>query len=189
MSRLPFQVEKIQTDYGAEFQSSVHWTCLTREWATSAFGRPHPGSREKWSARTGFTPKSSTDYSTVPSRTMPAWEDYYTYHRPHGGLGGQTRRTQARRVPPPSVTQLALDAAAVQLAQSGQPRAPSPPPTVHRRRRSPAGPVRISQDRGDALPVDPVEHQRRINYLQRDTPLVGNRARFAMSNAYARTAG
>jgi hypothetical protein len=117
------------------------------------------------------------------------WEDYYTYHRPHGGLGGQTRRTQARRVPPPSVTQLALDAAAVQLAQSGQPRAPSPPPTVHRRRRSPAGPVRISQDRGDALPVDPVEHQRRINYLQRDTPLVGNRARFAMSNAYARTAG
>ena len=55
LSRLPFQVEKIQTDNGAEFQSSFHWHGSTRASATSTSGRPLHGSTEKSSDHTAST--------------------------------------------------------------------------------------------------------------------------------------
>ena len=73
-------------------------TSLTRESAISTSGQPPPDSTEKWSVRTGSTPKSSTrlldgvieDDTGLFNQKLKEWEDYYNYHRPHGGLGGQT---------------------------------------------------------------------------------------------------
>jgi transposase len=59
LSRLPFQVEKIQTDNGAE-----------------EFYRLLDGVVE--------------DDAGLFNQKLKEWEDYYNYHRPHGGLGGQT---------------------------------------------------------------------------------------------------
>jgi hypothetical protein len=72
LSRLPFQVEKIQTDNGANSSPASTGTCSIRASATSTSGRPLPGSTEKSSDHTASTPKSSTDYSTASSKTTPA---------------------------------------------------------------------------------------------------------------------
>jgi transposase len=70
LSRLPFQVEKIQTD--RNFSPASTGTCLIRASVISTSGRPPPGSTEKSSVHTASTPKSSTDCSTVSSKTTPA---------------------------------------------------------------------------------------------------------------------
>ena len=70
VSRLPFHVEKIQTD--RNFSPASTGTCLIRASVISTSGRPPPASTEKSSVDTASTPKSSTDCSTVSSKTTPA---------------------------------------------------------------------------------------------------------------------
>jgi Integrase core domain len=87
-----------QTDNGAEFQSSFHGHVLDQGIGHIYIRPGTPRLNGKVGLHTASTPRSSTDYSTVLLRTTPAcstkdsrnWEDCYNYHRPHGGLGGQT---------------------------------------------------------------------------------------------------
>jgi hypothetical protein len=70
--------------------------------------RPH-GSTARSSVPTASTPKSSTECSTASSSTTPQvfnqklqeWEDFYNFHRPHGGPDGQTPYERLRQSPPP----------------------------------------------------------------------------------------
>jgi hypothetical protein len=74
LSRLPFQVEKIQTDNGAEFQSSFHWHVLDQGIGHIYIrpATPRLNGKVERSHRIASTPKSSTGCSTVWWRTMPA---------------------------------------------------------------------------------------------------------------------
>ena len=98
LSRLPFQVEKIQTDNGAEFQSSFHWHVLDQ-------GIGHIYIRPATPRLNGKVERSHRidaeefyrlldgvveDDTGLFNQKLKEWEDYYNYHRPHGGLGGQT---------------------------------------------------------------------------------------------------
>jgi transposase-like protein len=94
LSRLPFQVEKIQTDNGAEFQSSFHWHVLDQGIGHHIYIRPatlrlngnversHPYRRRR----------VPTDYSTALSRTTPACST-----RSSGNGRTTTTTTGARR--------------------------------------------------------------------------------------------
>jgi hypothetical protein len=65
LEKLPFQVEVVQTDNGAEFQGALHWHLLDLASATSTSNPPHQGSTGRSNARTGSTPRSSTECSTA----------------------------------------------------------------------------------------------------------------------------
>ncbi len=60
-SRLPFTIERVQTDNGSEFQSAFNLHLLDQIDDTNLF--------------------NDNDQE---------WEDYYNYYRSHGGLAGQT---------------------------------------------------------------------------------------------------
>jgi len=62
LERLPFRVEVIQTDNGAEFQSQFHYHLLD----------------------------GVVIDDTKVFNDKREWENFYNYHRPHGGLGDQT---------------------------------------------------------------------------------------------------
>ena len=106
LEKLPFRVEVIQTDNGAEFQGAV------------PLARPRPrdrprlhqaarrrGSTARSSDPTASTPRSSTGCSTASciddtelfNDKLQEWEDFYNFHRPHGGLGGQTPYERLRQ--------------------------------------------------------------------------------------------
>jgi transposase len=76
--KLPFRVEVVQTDNGAEFQSAFHWhvlDCGVQHVCTSS--QPHPGSTARWSAHIGSTLMSSIASSmawcsTTPSSSPPS---------------------------------------------------------------------------------------------------------------------
>jgi len=112
LSRLRFQGEKVQTDNGAEFQSSFHWHVLDQ-------GIGHIYIRPATPRLTGKVQRSHRidaeefyrlldgvveDDTGLFNDKLREWEDYYNYHRPHGGLGGQTpykrllQKTQAQPV-------------------------------------------------------------------------------------------
>ncbi|GGQ11845.1 IS481 family transposase [Streptomyces griseomycini] len=98
LQRLPFQVEVIQTDNGAEFQSAFHWHVLDK-------GIAHTYVKPRTPRLNGKVERSHRidaeefyrlldgvviDDAEVFNDKLREWEDYYNYHRPHGGLGGQT---------------------------------------------------------------------------------------------------
>jgi transposase InsO family protein len=98
IARLPFPVEKIQTDNGAEFQSAFHWHVLDQ-------GIGHTYIRPATPRLSGKVERSHRidaeefyrlldgaviDDAGVFNDKLKEWEDYYNYQRPHGGLGGQT---------------------------------------------------------------------------------------------------
>ncbi|WP_448499206.1 integrase core domain-containing protein [Mycobacterium syngnathidarum] len=98
LSRLPFQVEKVQTDNGAEFQSSFHCHVLDQgigdiciRPATPRLNgkveRSHRIAAEEFYRLIGGVVEDDTG---LFNEKLKEWEDYYNYHRPHGGLGGQT---------------------------------------------------------------------------------------------------
>jgi transposase InsO family protein len=110
LERLPFRVEVIQTDNGAEFQSLFHYHLLDR-------GISHDYIKPRTPRLNGKVERSHRidneefyqlldgmviDDTKVFNDKLREWEDFYNYHRPHGGLGGQTpyerlkQRTQAR---------------------------------------------------------------------------------------------
>ena len=105
LSRLPFGVEVIQTDNGAEFQSSFHWHVLDK-------GVQHVYIKPRTPRLNGKVERSPRidaeefyrlldgvliDDSQLFRDKLQEWEDYYNYHRPHGGLGGQTPYERLRQ--------------------------------------------------------------------------------------------
>ncbi|MFL6098590.1 MAG: IS481 family transposase [Actinomycetales bacterium] len=110
LQRLPFQVQVIQTDNGAEFQSQFHYQVLDK-------GAGHVYIKPRTPRLNGKVERSHRidaeefyrmldgvviDDAKIFNDKLQEWENFYNYHRPHGGLGGQTpyerlrQKTQAR---------------------------------------------------------------------------------------------
>jgi transposase InsO family protein len=98
LERLPFQVQVVQTDNGAEFASSFHYHVLDK-------GIGHTYIKPRTPRLNGKVERSHRidaeefyrlldgtviDDAKIFNDKLREWEDYYNYHRPHGGLGGQT---------------------------------------------------------------------------------------------------
>jgi len=105
LARLPFRVEVIQTDNGAEFQSAFHWHVLDK-------GIGHVYIKPRTPRLNGKVERSHRidaeefyrlldgvliDDTQLFTDKLQEWEDYYNYHRPHGGLGGQTPYERLRQ--------------------------------------------------------------------------------------------
>ena len=100
----------VQTDNGAEFQSSFHWH-LERLDIRHAYIRPrtpHLNGKVERSHRVDdqefyqlLDKNGIRDEIHLFNEQLREWEDYYNYHRPHGALDGQTpyERLLAKREP------------------------------------------------------------------------------------------
>ncbi|MEX0663631.1 MAG: IS481 family transposase [Acidimicrobiia bacterium] len=98
LEKLPFQVETIQTDNGAEFQSGFHWHVLDRginhvyiKPATPRLNgkveRSHRIDAEEFYRMLDGVVIDTTEMFNLK---LQEWEDFYNFNRPHGGLDGQT---------------------------------------------------------------------------------------------------
>ncbi|WP_415623357.1 integrase core domain-containing protein, partial [Mycobacterium simiae] len=105
LERLPFPVQVVQTDNGAEFQSAFHYHVLDK-------GIGHRYIKPRTPRLNGKAERSHRidaeefyalldgvviDDAKVFNNKLREWEDYYNYHRPHGGLGGQTPYERLRQ--------------------------------------------------------------------------------------------
>ena len=105
LEKLPFQVQVVQTDNGSEFGSSFHWHLLDK-------GVGHRYIKPRTPRLNGKVERSHRidaeefyrlldgaviDDAKVFNDKLQEWEDYYNYHRPHGGLGGQTPYERLRQ--------------------------------------------------------------------------------------------
>jgi transposase InsO family protein len=106
LEKLPFKVEQIQTDNGAEFQSKFHWHVLDR-------GIRHVYIKPRTPRLNGKVERSHRidneefyrmldhgiviDDTNVFNDKLQEWEDFYNFHRPHGGLDGQTPYERLRK--------------------------------------------------------------------------------------------
>ena len=105
LQKLPFHVERIQTDNGAEFQSAFHWHVLDR-------GIQHIYIKARTPRLNGKVERSHridneefyrglqgvvVDQSALFTTKLQEWEDFYNFDRPHGGLGGQTPYERLRQ--------------------------------------------------------------------------------------------
>jgi transposase InsO family protein/transposase-like protein len=105
LERLPFQVEIVQTDNGAEFQGSFHWHLLDR-------GIGHVYIKPATPRLNGKVERSHridneefyrmlegvvVDDSGLFNEKLQEWENFYNFHRPHGGLRGQTPYERLRQ--------------------------------------------------------------------------------------------
>lgn len=105
LERLPFSVQVVQTDNGAEFQSAFHYHVLDK-------GVGHRYIKPRTPRLNGKVERSHRidaeefyalldgvviDDANVFNNKLKEWEDYYNYHRPHGGLGGQTPYERLRQ--------------------------------------------------------------------------------------------
>ncbi|CDM74695.1 IS481 family transposase [Mycobacterium marinum] len=105
LSQLPFQVETVQTDNGAEFQSAFHWHVLDQ-------GINHIYIKPRTPRLNGKVERSHRidaeefyrlldgviiDDVNIFNAKLKEWQDYYNYHRPHGGLNGQTPYERLRQ--------------------------------------------------------------------------------------------
>ena len=96
--KLPFSVEVIQTDNGAEFGSQFHYHVLD-----AGIGHvyikpatPRLNGKVERSHRTDaeefyrMLQGVVIDDTNLFNDRLKEWEDFYNFNRPHGGLGGQT---------------------------------------------------------------------------------------------------
>jgi transposase InsO family protein len=98
VQKLPFRVEVIQTDNGAEWQSSFHWHVLDR-------GISHVYIKPSTPRLNGKVERSHRidaeefyrmldgvviDDASVLNAKLEEWERFYNFDRPHGALDGQT---------------------------------------------------------------------------------------------------
>jgi len=105
MEKLPFAVEVIQTDNGAEFQSQFHYHVLDA-------GIGHVYIKPATPRLNGKVERSHRidaeelyrmlegvviDDTELFNDRLREWEDFYNYSRPHGGLGGQTPYERLRQ--------------------------------------------------------------------------------------------
>ena len=97
--RLPFRIHVVQTDNGAEFQSQFHWHLETQD-IRHVYIRPRTP-RLNGKVERSHRVDDQEFYQLVDqdgisddiylfNEKLREWEDYYNYHRPHGGLNGQT---------------------------------------------------------------------------------------------------
>jgi transposase InsO family protein len=114
--RLPFRVQVVQTDNGAEFQSDFHWH-LEQDDIRHVYIRPrtpHLNGKVERSHRVDdqefyqlLDADGVSDDIHLFNEKLREWEDYYNYDRPHGALGGQTpyerllAKTRAPALPKP----------------------------------------------------------------------------------------
>ena len=105
LERLPFQIQVIQTDNGSEFGSSFHYHVLDKGVGhryikprtprlNGKVERSHRIDAEEFYRLLGG---AVIDDAKVFNNKLQEWEDYYNYHRPHGGLGGQTPYERLRQ--------------------------------------------------------------------------------------------
>jgi transposase InsO family protein len=106
LERLPFRVEVIQTDHGPEFGASFHWHVLDRG-IGHAYVKPRtprPNGKVERSHRIDaeefyrLLEGVVVDDAQVFNDKLQGWEDFYNYHRPHGGLDGQTPYERLKRL-------------------------------------------------------------------------------------------
>lgn len=105
LSQLPFAVETIQTDNGAEFQSAFHWHVLDK-------GIEHRYIKPRTPRLNGKVERSHRidaeefyrlldgaviDDANIFNAKLKEWQDYYNFDRPHGGLDGQTPYERLRQ--------------------------------------------------------------------------------------------
>jgi transposase InsO family protein len=105
LEKLPFAVEVIQTDNGAEFQSQFHYHVLDA-------GIGHVYIKPATPRLNGKVERSHRidaeefyrmlegvviDDTELFNDRLQEWEDFYNYNRPHGGLGGQTPYERLRQ--------------------------------------------------------------------------------------------
>jgi transposase InsO family protein len=105
LEKLPFAVEVVQTDNGAEFQSQFHYHVLDRgighvyiKPATPRLNgkveRSHRIDQEEFYRMLKGVVIDDTE---LFNDRLQEWEDFYNYNRPHGGLGGQTPYERLRQ--------------------------------------------------------------------------------------------
>jgi transposase InsO family protein len=106
LEKLPFQVQVIQTDNGAEFQSRFHWHVMDR-------GIRHVYIKPATPRLNGKVERSHRidaeefyrmldegviiDDARIFNDKLQEWEDFYNFNRPHGGLDGQTPYERLRQ--------------------------------------------------------------------------------------------
>jgi transposase InsO family protein len=105
IARLPFQVQTIQTDNGAEFQSAFHWHIqdlgIRHRYIKPA--TPRLNGKVERSHRIDaeefyrMLDGVMIDDTKLFNDKLAEWENFYNYHRPHGGLGGQTPYERLRQ--------------------------------------------------------------------------------------------
>jgi transposase InsO family protein len=110
LEKLPFRVEVIQTDNGAEFQGAFHWHLLDRgighvyiKPATPRLNgkveRSHRIDAEEFYRMLDGVVIDDTE---LFNDKLQEWEHFYNFDRPHGALGGRTpyeRLRQKTRTP------------------------------------------------------------------------------------------
>jgi transposase InsO family protein len=105
LEKLPFQVQVIQTDNGAEFQGAFHWHVLDRGIGHAYIkpATPKLNGRVERSHRIDaeefyrMLDGVVIDDAGLFNDKLQEWEDFYNFHRPHGGLGGQTPYERLRQ--------------------------------------------------------------------------------------------
>jgi transposase InsO family protein len=105
LEKLPFEVEVVQTDNGSEFKGSFHWHVIDR-------GIGHAYIRPATPRLNGKVERSHRidaeefyrmldgvviDDTRMFNDKLREWEDFYNFHRPHGGLDGQTPYERLRQ--------------------------------------------------------------------------------------------
>ena len=105
ISKFPFQMDVIQTDNGSEFQSGFHWHVLDKGiqhvYITPA--TPRLNGKVERSHRIDveefyrMLEGVLIDDAEGFNEKLQEWETFYNFHRPHGGLDGQTPYERLRQ--------------------------------------------------------------------------------------------
>lgn len=96
--RLPFRIDTIQTDNGAEFQTQFHWHVLDKGFGHTYIKPATPRLNGKVERSHRIDQEEfyrllegvMIDDANVLNNKLREWENYYNYDRPHGGLNGRT---------------------------------------------------------------------------------------------------
>lgn len=105
LEKLPFQVEVIQTDNGAEFQSRFHYHVLDRGIGHVYIkpASPHLNGKVERSHRIDneefyrMLQGVLIDDTELFNDRLQEWEDFYNFNRPLGGLNGDTPYEKLRK--------------------------------------------------------------------------------------------
>lgn len=95
IEKFPFRINMVRTDRGHEFQALFHWH-LADQGIQHAYVKPRSpqlNGKVERSHRTNknefyqlLTYKGDVDLEAK----LTEWENFYTYHRPHGAFRGKT---------------------------------------------------------------------------------------------------